>query len=54
MDYAGHNVLIIARDRDHLKIYGPNSLERDLTIDPTRNYQPSGLPAGRRPKLCQP
>jgi transposase InsO family protein len=54
MDYAGHNVLIVARDRDHLKIYGPNSLERDLTIDPTRTYQPSGLPPGRRPKIRQP
>jgi transposase InsO family protein len=53
IDYADHNILIVARDRDHLKIYGPNSLERDLTIDPTRRYQPSGLPPGRRPKMCQ-
>jgi transposase InsO family protein len=53
IDYARHNILIIARDRDHLKIYGPNNLERDLTIDPTRNYQPSGLPPGRRSKMRQ-
>lgn len=53
IDYAGHNILIIARDHDQLKIYGPNSLQRDLTIDPTRRYQPSGLPPGRRPKMRQ-
>lgn len=53
VDYAGHNILIVARDRDHLKIYGPNGLERDLTIDPTCRYQPSGLPPGRRPKMRQ-
>jgi transposase InsO family protein len=49
-DWAGHNVLVIAHDREHLTIHGPNGLQRNITIDPTRRYQPNGLPAGRRPK----
>ena len=53
IDYAGHNILIVVRDHHHLKIYGPNSLQRDITIDPTRRYQPSGLPPGRRRKMRQ-
>ena len=43
-DYANQNILILAHDREHLTIYGPNGLNRDITIDPGRRYQPSGLP----------
>jgi transposase InsO family protein len=54
VDYAGHNILIIAHDREHLTIHGPQGLTRAITIDPTRRYQPSGLPAGRRPRTDRP
>lgn len=53
-DYAGQNILIVVHDREHLTIYGPNNLNRAITIDPTRRYQPSGLPRGRRPKPKRP
>lgn len=53
-DYRAQNILILAHDREHLTIYGPNGLNRDITIDPSRRYQPSGNPAGRRPKLKRP
>ena len=45
--HAGHELLVIARDLD-ISIYGQHGLIRSLTIDPTRNYQPSGQPPGRR------
>jgi transposase InsO family protein len=42
-------VLIISRG-DQLAVFGPTGLIRTLTIDPTRRYQPTGQPRGRRPK----
>jgi transposase InsO family protein/transposase-like protein len=44
---SGQSVLVIAHD-DHVKIWGQTGLIRALTIDPTRRYQPSGLPPGPR------
>jgi transposase InsO family protein len=52
--WVGQNVLVIAHDREHLTVHGSGGLKRDITIDPTRRYQPSGLPAGRRPKIKRP
>jgi transposase InsO family protein len=49
-DWVGQNILILAHDRDHITVYGAHGLDRDITIDPTRRYQPSGRPAGRQPK----
>lgn len=40
---AGQTVLVIAHDHN-LKIWGQPGFIRALTIDPTRRYQPSGLP----------
>jgi len=40
---AGQTVLVIAHDHN-LKIWSQPGLVRALTIDPTRRYQPSGLP----------
>jgi hypothetical protein len=46
---AGQTVLVIAHGH-HLTIWGQQGLIRQLTIDPTRQYQPTGLPPGpRRP-----
>lgn len=44
---AGQNVLVIANDL-HLTIWGQAGFIRELTIDPSRRYQPSGLPPGPR------
>jgi transposase InsO family protein len=44
---AGQNVLVVAADLD-LKIWGQLGLIRELTIDPSRRYQPSRLPPGPR------
>jgi transposase InsO family protein len=44
---AGQTALVIAHDHD-LVIYGQTGLLRRLTIDPTRRYQPSGKPPGRK------
>lgn len=44
---AGQTVLVIAHDHN-LKIWSQPGLIRALTIDPTRRYQPSGLPPGPR------
>jgi transposase InsO family protein len=44
----GQRLLVIARG-DELAAFGPQGLTRRLTIDRTRNYQPSGQPPGRRP-----
>jgi transposase InsO family protein len=48
-EHAGHTVLVIAHD-DQLSIHGHAGLIRQLTLDRTRRYQPSGLPVGRRTK----
>lgn len=46
---AGQTVLVTANDY-HLNIWGQQGRLRHLTIDPTRRYQPSGLPRGPRPR----
>jgi transposase InsO family protein len=46
---AGQQVLVVARDLD-LAIHGQHGLIRQLTINPERRYQPSGLPPGPRPR----
>lgn len=47
--HAGTRVLVIGSGLD-LTIYGPQGQLRQLTIDPTRRYQPTGKPPGRPPK----
>lgn len=49
IEHAGHHLLVIARDND-LHVFGPTGLIRQLRIDRTRNYQPTGLSHGRRPR----
>lgn len=51
--HQGQTVLIIARG-DQLTVFGPTGPIRTLTIDPTRRYQPTGKPRGRRPKTIGP
>lgn len=46
---AGQHVLVIAEDLN-LTIWGQPGLIRRLVIDPTRRYQPSGLPRRPRPR----
>jgi transposase InsO family protein len=48
-EHAGQELLVIARGLD-VTIYGPTGTVRELTIDPTRFYQPSGKPPGRPPR----
>jgi transposase InsO family protein len=43
----GQRLLVIARGND-LAVFGAGGLVRRLTIDPTRRYQPTGKPRGRR------
>lgn len=46
---TGQNVLVVAHDLA-LTIWGQTGLIRQLHVDPSRRYQPSGLPPGpRRP-----
>jgi transposase InsO family protein len=47
MHLAGQTVLVVANDK-HLTIWSQAGLERQLTIDPARRYQPTGRPVGRR------
>jgi hypothetical protein len=44
---ANQQVLVVADDHN-LTIWGQPGLIRRVTIDPTRRYQPSGLPRGPR------
>jgi transposase InsO family protein len=46
---AGQTVLVIANDLK-LTVWAQAGLERELTIDTTRRYQPTGRPVGRRPR----
>ena len=46
---AGQQVLVVAKDLD-VTIHGQTGLIRSLTIDTTRDYQPTGKPPGRPPK----
>lgn len=43
--YAGQQLLVIGRT-DHVAIFSEHGLVRRLTIDPTREYQPTGRPPG--------
>ena len=46
---VGQALLVIARD-DDLAVFGPAGLVRQLRLDRTRTYQPTGNPPGRRPR----
>lgn len=46
--YARQQVLVIARD-DNLTIWGAAGILRELQLDRTRRYQPTGIPPGRKP-----
>lgn len=46
---TGHEVLVI-RNGLEVTIIGQGRVVRRFVIDPTRRYQPSGRPPGRRPK----
>lgn len=50
---AGQQVLVIARG-DHVTIVGQPGILHQLTIDPTRRYQPNHQPPGRRPRPANP
>jgi transposase InsO family protein len=45
----GQHLLVIARDND-LAVFGHHGLIRRFHLDPTRKYQPTGNPPGRRPR----
>lgn len=49
VEHAGQPVLVIARD-DDIAVFGHDGLLRRFQLDRTRNYQPTGKPAGRKPK----
>jgi hypothetical protein len=51
---AGTHVIVLANDLD-IRIVHRNSgqLIRKLVLDPTRDYQPRGVPCGRSPKNRQ-
>ena len=49
--HAGTRVLLLVQDPDIRVINAATGeLLRDLTIDPTRNYQPTGRPPGPPPR----
>lgn len=50
--WAGHTCDVI-RDGDHIAIFSDATLVRELTADPTRNYQPSA-PNTRTDRTRQP
>lgn len=47
--HTGHYATVIF-DKQHANVFINNQLIRHLKLDPTRRYQPSGRPPGRRPK----
>jgi hypothetical protein len=49
--HAGTHVILLVRDL-HIRIVdaATGELLRDLILDPTRNYQPTGRPPGPTPK----
>jgi hypothetical protein len=53
--HARTHVLLLAQDL-HVRVInaGTGELLRDLTIDPARNYQPTGRPPGPQPKTPRP
>jgi hypothetical protein len=49
--YAGTPVLLLVQDLNIREINAATGeLLRDLTLDPTRNYQPTGQPPGPKSK----
>ena len=54
-DHAHRRVLLLVQDLD-VRIVDPSTGEllRHLTLDPTRDYQPTGAPKGPKPKMKQP
>ena len=52
--HAHQRVLLLVQDLD-IRIVDPNTGEllRHLTLDPTRDYQPTGAPKGPKPKTKQ-
>ena len=49
--YAGTHILLLAQDLTiRILNAATGELLRDLTLDPTRNYQPTGRPPGPQPK----
>jgi hypothetical protein len=53
-DHAHQRVLLLVQDLD-IRIVDPSTGEllRHLTLDPTRDYQPTGAPKGPKPKTKQ-
>src|SRR6185437_6489723 len=53
--YAGTRVLLLVQDL-HIRVInaGTGELLRELTLDPTRNYQPTGRPSGWPKKTPRP
>jgi transposase InsO family protein len=49
-EWQGHQARV-HYDDTHAAVFIDHKLIRALAIDPTRRYQPSGRPRGRRPKL---
>jgi len=45
----GYRVLLLAQDL-HIRVVATGELLRDLTLDPSRNYQPTGRLPGPRPR----
>jgi hypothetical protein len=49
--HTGTHVLLLVHDLDVLVVHtATGELLRELTIDPTRDYQPTGRPPGPTPK----
>jgi hypothetical protein len=49
--HARTHVILLAQDLDvHIIDAATGELLRQLTLDPTRNYQPTGRPPGPRPR----
>jgi hypothetical protein len=50
-EHAGTEILLLVQDL-YVKIVaiGTGELLRELTLDPSRNYQPTGRPPGPKPK----
>jgi transposase InsO family protein len=47
--HAGEQVLVIARG-DELTLWGATGILRELQLDRSRRYQPTGKPPGRKPR----
>lgn len=48
VEWSGHHVQVIFQDQD-VAVFAGDTLVRQLQLDPSRAYQPSGLPRHRRP-----